>query len=117
MPQVKIAADGARTTMLSTGKVEPVALWVNNQRTGEQRTDDKGRPLWAVEVLMGLEDDDARTERAAVEVPAERMPEPRKLTPVEFSGLAVTVYVDRAGGLRCRWSAEGVRHDAKPQAA
>jgi hypothetical protein len=72
-----------------------------------------GLPLWAVEVIDA--DPEARTKTVKVKVAAETEPvlppAPAGLpfAPVEFTGLAVTPYVNQAGRLAYSLKATGVR--------
>jgi hypothetical protein len=72
-----------------------------------------GLPLWAVEVIDA--DPEARTKTVKVKVAAQAEPvlpaAPAGLpfTPVEFTGLTVTPYVNQAGRLAYSLKATGVR--------
>src|ERR1700728_4384397 len=72
-----------------------------------------GLPLWAVEVIDA--DPEARTKTAKVKVAASTEPvlppAPAGLpfTPVEFTGLTVTPYVNQAGRLAYSLKATGIR--------
>ena len=77
-----------------------------------------GVPLWAVEVIDA--DPEARTKTVKVKVLAAGQPTlppcPPGLpfTPVEFTGLAVTPYVNQAGRLAYSLKATGVRAPGRP---
>ena len=72
-----------------------------------------GLPLWAVEVIDA--DPEARTKTVKVKVAAQAEPTlpPSQpglpFSPVEFTGLAVTPYVNQAGRLAYSLKATGVR--------
>ena len=77
-----------------------------------------GLPLWAVEVIDA--DPEARTKTVKVKVAAQAEPvlpsAPPGLpfSPVEFTGLAVTPYVNQAGRLAYSLKATGVRAPGRP---
>jgi hypothetical protein len=77
-----------------------------------------GLPLWAVEVIDA--DPEARTKTVKVKVAAQAEPvlppSPQGLpfTPVEFTGLTVTPYVNQAGRLAYSLKATGVRAPGRP---
>jgi hypothetical protein len=72
-----------------------------------------GLPLWAVEVIDA--DPEARTKTVKVKVAAQSepvlppAPAGMPFAPVEFTGLAVTPYVNQAGRLAYSLKATGVR--------
>jgi|SRR5579875_28452 len=77
-----------------------------------------GLPLWSADVIDA--DPDARTRTVKVKVLAQAEPAmppaPAGLpfTPVEFTGLAVTPYVNQAGRLAYSLKATGVRAPGRP---
>jgi hypothetical protein len=80
-----------------------------------------GLPLWAIEVIDA--DPEARTKTVKVKVAAQAEPtvppSPPGLpfSPVEFTGLAVTPYVNQAGRLAYSLKATGVRAPGRPARA
>jgi hypothetical protein len=72
-----------------------------------------GLPLWAVEVIDA--DPEARTKTVKIKVAAQAepvlpaAPPGMPFAPVEFTGLAVTPYVNQAGRLAYSLKATGVR--------
>jgi hypothetical protein len=99
----------------AAGGVEPVRNF--EASTGErfvQSTDKaSGAPLWAVEVIDP--DPQARSRTVKVKVAAQAQPvlpaaaPGAPFVPVEFTGLAVTPYVNQAGRLAYSLKATGVR--------
>lgn len=77
-----------------------------------------GAPLWAVEVIDA--DPQARTKTVKVKVTAQSQPAlppappGMPFTPVEFTGLTVTPYVNQAGRLALSLKATGVRAPGRP---
>jgi hypothetical protein len=77
-----------------------------------------GLPLWAIEVIDA--DPEARTKTVKVKVAAQAEPAvpPSQpglpFSPVEFTGLAVTPYVNQAGRLAYSLKATGVRAPGRP---
>lgn len=114
MPQVVLPIDAGRVQMISTGKVSPAHMWADGKRSESQKRDpNTGAPVWVVDVVID-NDDDARSATAGVEVQAIDEPKPRKWQPVQFAGLVVTAYVDRAGRIAMRWTAEEIADGAAP---
>lgn len=108
MPQVVLPIDGTRVTMISTGKVAASHAWADGKRSESQKRDpNTGALVWVVDVVIDNEDD-ARSATAGVEVQSIDEPKPRKWQPVWFAGLVVTAYVDRAGRIAMRWTAEEI---------
>jgi hypothetical protein len=77
-----------------------------------------GLPLWAIEVIDA--DPEARTKTVKVKVAAQAEPAvpPSQpglpFSPVEFTGLAVTPYVNQAGRLAYSLKATGIRTPGRP---
>jgi hypothetical protein len=77
-----------------------------------------GLPLWAVEVIDA--DPEARTKTVKVKVAAQAepvlppAPAGMPFTPVEFTGLAITPYVNQAGRLAYSLKSTGVRAPGRP---
>ena len=86
---------------LATGKVAAVPNFEIDVAPGQPRpqaTDEHGTPLWVIDVLV--EDDSAdRAQVAGVRVAASQQPVVEKFKPVQFLGLDVSVYVNKAGQL------------------
>lgn len=114
--------DTHRTNLLSTSIVSPVTAWIelsDGKRrpdpNGRQETDESGRGLWRVEVVIPADplDDRDKTNTVEVLVASHDRPEPGPFgTPVRFEGLVMMPgYVKRATGelTAPRWSAEGVQ--------
>lgn len=116
----RFAVDSLRQPMTATGIVEAVMEWAETA-DGKRRPSDTqardegtGMPLWGVEVLyLQSSFGRASTVTAKVTVGAEVEPKPAPLTPIAFTGLAVEVRVNKAGGLVEAWSAETVTEPAK----
>jgi len=99
----------------AAGAFEPVRNF--DASTGEKfvQSSDKtsGLPLWVIEVIDG--DPDARVRAVKVKVAAQTQPtvpagQPGSpFTPVEFTGLTVTPYVNQAGRLAYSLQAAGIR--------
>lgn len=68
-----------------------------------QRTDDQGRPMWQVELLVL---DGARSAPVRMRVPYE--PQLQVGWPVQVSGLSVAFWVSRDGKERVSWTCERV---------
>ena len=110
------AVDSTKQALRATGIVEPVATWVEDAITGKRRqsdvqdADEKGTPLWAVEVsyvTASFGRQATAVAKVKVPVPTESTVQPFEV--VQFEGLAVDVSVNRANGaLREYWSAEGM---------
>src|SRR3954470_1722167 len=118
MPTYNI--DSARTTMIATGKVTPVFEWIEgaprNAERPVKRDPNTGFPLWVLDCLV--DDDAARSLVARGEGPSLDAPVISKLRPVEFEGLSVSVYVNRASSqLVARWSATGIAGNGHKPAA
>jgi hypothetical protein len=106
MPNVVLPIDSERITLIGTGKVAAAFAWVDGKRSDQQKRDpDTGMPMWIIDAV--IDDDSARSATAGIEVPA-GIDEPKiaKWRPVQFRGLSVSIYVDRAGRLGMRWSAD-----------
>jgi hypothetical protein len=103
--EIKVAnlpIDGAKITLIATGKVRPVAVYAempdgsNRRVPGAQEQTDNGIPIWAVDVQ--LDDDDAnRAEAISVKVPAADEPTVAKWKPVTFTGLVCKPYIPSGG--------------------
>lgn len=108
MPSVTLPVDGSRVQMISTGKVQPAHDWSDGKRSDSQKRDpNTGMPIWLIDCV--IDDDGAsRSATAGVEVGSLDEPKPTKWQPVIFRGLIVSIYVDRAGRIGMRWSAEEV---------
>ena len=110
------ALDAAAQGLRSTGVVEPVFDWVEDASSGRrvqtdtQARSEDGQLLWAVEVLYRAEAyGRASTATGRVTVPAAVAPAPQPFEPVLFTGLTVTVTVNRqTGALRESWRATGI---------
>ena len=99
----------------AAGPVEPVRNF--DASTGEkfvQSTDKTtGQPLWVIEVIDA--DPQARVRAVKVKVAAQVQPvvpagpQGSPFTPVEFTGLTVTPYVNQAGRLAYSLKATGIR--------
>jgi hypothetical protein len=99
----------------AAGAFDPVRNF--DASTGEkfvQSTDKAtGMPLWVIEVIDP--DPQARVRAVKVKVPAQVQPQipaappGSPFTPVEFTGLAVTPYVNQAGRLAYSLKATGIR--------
>src|SRR5260370_8673984 len=97
------------------GGFEPVRNF--DASTGEKfvQSNDKtsGMPLWVIEVIDA--DPQARTRAVKVKVAAQVQPvtpagpSGSPFTPVEFTGLTVTPYVNQAGRLAYSLKATGIR--------
>ena len=93
-----IPVDTARVRFLGTGKVAERAKYAELSDGSRRRvpdaqdTDDQGRPLWAVDVLVDDPDSD-RAEIAAVKVASYEVPETRLGEEVRFTNLTVLPYV------------------------
>ena len=99
----------------AAGAFEPVRNF--DASTGEKfvQSSDKasGLPLWVIEVIDG--DPAARVRAVKVKVAAQALPVApagtagSPFTPVEFTGLSVTYYVNQAGRLAYSLKASGIR--------
>ena len=104
----------------AAGAFEPVRNF--DASTGEKfvQSNDKtsGIPLWVIEVIDA--DPAARTRAVKVKVAAHEQPgvpagqHGSPFTPVEFTGMAVTYYVNQAGRLAYSLKAGGVRAPGRP---
>lgn len=110
---MRYAVDSKRQGMRSTGIVNEARDWVQGadgrrkQSEEQARHEDTGMPLWEVEVLFkqtsyGRESNTTATVRVGSPV----RPTLGEFAPVEFSGLAVEVRVNKAGQVSEFWSAE-----------
>lgn len=113
MPE--FAVESKRQSMLATGNVHPVMEWGKNavgkriKTETQQRNPDTGMLVWDLEVLYaGSNFGQDCTVTANVSVGAAEKPSPAPMTPVAFDGLAVSVWVNKAGGIAEGWSAEAV---------
>lgn len=109
MATVKVPVDGARMTLVSTGKVHAVPVWADGRMVeGQQERDpNTGMPLWSVDVIPD-NDEATRSEAWSVRVPGLSAPVVAKWQPVQFEGLVVAVRNNKAGGLTSYFSASGV---------
>jgi hypothetical protein len=99
----------------AAGAFEPVRNF--DASTGEKfvQSSDKtsGMPLWVIEVIDA--DPQARTRAVKVKIAAQSQPviptgpSGSPFTPVEFTGLTVTPYVNQAGRLAYSFKATGIR--------
>ena len=104
----------------AAGAVEPVRDFEASKGDRFVQSKDKasGLPLWVIEVIDA--DPEARTKTVRVKIAASVQPTlPTPLagspfTPVEFSGLTVTPYVNQAGRLAYSLRAAGVSGPGKP---
>ncbi len=100
--------------MLSTGISNPVMEWGQNgdkrfKTETQERDPETGMPVWEVEVMYtGSNFGQECTITANVTVGAAEKPQPSPLTPITFTGLRVSVFVNKAKGLSERWSAEAI---------
>ena len=103
--------DASRLVTLALG-VEAVDEWAetaNGRRpTGDQAThEDSGLPLWQVGVMFNDATTGDATGSAVVQIAAETKPEVVPGQPIEFEGLAVSVWSGRSG-LGGRLEANGI---------
>src|ERR1035437_6983333 len=99
----------------AAGAFEPVRNF--EASTGEKfvQSADKatGTPLWVIEVIDADPAARVRAVRVKVAAPAQRAipaaPSGSPFTPVEFTGLTVTYYVNQAGRLAYSLKAAGIR--------
>jgi hypothetical protein len=78
-------------------------------------TDDKGRPLWTVDVIVDDPDAD-RAEIAGVEIASVEVPEVKLGEEVRFIGLTCLPYVGQGTNrVALSWSAEGIERPAGQQ--
>jgi hypothetical protein len=108
------AVDSPRQPMLSTGISNPAMEWGQNgekrfKTDTQERNPNTGMPIWEVEVMYtGVNFGQECTITANVTVGAAEKPQPSPLTPITFTGLRVSVYKNKAGGLTENWSAEAI---------
>ena len=99
----------------AAGAVEPVRDFDASKGDRFVQAKDKatGEPMWAIDVIDA--DPDARAKTIRVKVTAQiqpvlpAAPAGSPFTPVEFTGLTVTPYVNQAGRLAYSLKATGVR--------
>jgi hypothetical protein len=104
----------------AAGSFEPVRDFdaSSNGRFVQSKDKASGLPLWQVEVIDA--DQQARTRTVKVKVAAQvqpMLPTPTAgvpFTPVEFTGLTVTPYVNQNGKLGYSLKATGVRAPGRP---
>ncbi len=113
MPE--FAVESKRQPMTSTGIVNPVMEWGQDDKgkrfktDRQQRDPDTGMPVWDFEVMyVGSNFGQDCTVTANVTVGAAEKPNPSPLTPVTFEGLRVSVFINKANGLAERWEAEAI---------
>lgn len=116
-----IPVDSSRFSVVASGKIAPATEWIERADGGRARSDvqatnDRGLPLWEVEVfyddrIFGQDS----SERARVSVPAQTEPKIAPFTPIQFVGLTVNAYASK-GSMRTNFSAEGIAA-AKPAQA
>lgn len=120
--RIVIPVDTNRMQTVTTGNVNPVMAWVvsadgSRHRSDVQAEDDRGRPLWAVEILRQTTVfGEGRTSAVPVQVPADQMPSVASMGPTQFQGLEADFYVSK-GQLRERWTAEGIEPAAAQRSA
>jgi len=109
--------DTSRFPLFATGKVTAVTEWIDGKPSKNQQRDaDTGMPLWMVDVL--IDDDAARSTVAGVQVGSPTEPQVQKFRPVEFAGLAVSVYVNRkTNTMSMRFKADHIATGQKAAAA
>ena len=121
-----IPVDTARVRFIATGKHAARAKYAELSDGTRRRvpdshdTDDKGRPMWTVDVLVDDPDAD-RAEVAAVKVASFEVPETRLGDEVRFLNLVAVPYVAQGTGrVALSFRADGIenaRAGAKPSAA
>ena len=100
------ALDPHLNPLMPTGNVNPSMVFAPNSEgknvpTGEQEVDDKGVPMWQIEVLETVENFGRKsTESVNVLVPSRTEPKPEPYVPGVFQGLTVDPFVrqGRNGG-------------------
>lgn len=114
------AVDSSRQELRATGVIEPAPVWEQTSEgkrrpTDAQDRDEKGLPLWLVEVMYASEMfGRQQTVTANVLVPSPAMPTLPAFEPVPFEGLTVNVYANRnGGGVRESWAAEGIKQQQR----
>lgn len=122
----RIPVDCARVRFLGTGKAAARAKYAELSDGSRKRvpdshdTDDQGRPLWTVDVIVDDPDAD-RAEIAGVKIASFEVPEVKLGEEVRFSGLTVLPYVAQGTGrVSLSFTAEGIErpaHQGKQQAA
>lgn len=118
----RIPVDTTRVRFIATGKHAARAKYAELSDGSRKRvpdshdTDDQGRPMWVVDVMV--DDPDAeRAEIAAVKVASFEVPETRLGEEVRFVGLVALPYVAQGTGrVALSFSAEGLE-TAKPKPA
>jgi hypothetical protein len=120
----RIPVDTTRVRFIATGKHAARAKYAELTDGSRKRvpdshdTDDQGRPLWVVDVMVDDPDAD-RAEIAAVKIASFEVPETRMGDEVRFVGLVALPYVAQGTGrVALSFSAEGIeaaKH--KPAAA
>lgn len=110
---MRYAVDSKRQGMRSTGIVNEARDWVQGsdgrrkQSEEQARHEDTGMPLWEVEVLFKQTSYGRESNTTApVRVGSPVRPTLGEFAPVEFSGLAVEVRVNKACQVTEFWSAE-----------
>lgn len=122
----RIPVDTSRVRFIATGKHAARAKYAELSDGSRKRvpdshdTDDQGRPMWVVDVMV--DDPDAeRAEIAAVKVATHEVPETRLGEEVRFIGLIALPYVAQGTGrVALSFSAEGIERagtSGKPVAA
>jgi hypothetical protein len=104
----------------AAGAFEPVRDFDASKGDRFVQSKDKatGLPLWVIEVIDADPEARAKTVRVKVAAPVQPVlpppPAGSPFTPVEFSGLTVTPYVNQAGRLAYSLRASGVSAPGKP---
>jgi hypothetical protein len=114
--------DAQRVRLISTGTVTPVQKWVEladgSRRpdpTGRQDSNDRGLPLWRVEVILPPDEGDDRdkTGVAEITVACQGQPDPGSFGELlVFEGLVMQPgYLNKRSGqvTAPRWFADGIR--------
>ena len=106
--------------VFAAGAVEPVRDFDASKGDRFVQSKDKasGMPLWVIEVIDADPEARAKTVRVKIAAPvAPVLPPPlagSPFTPVEFTGMSVTPYVNQAGRLAYSLRAAGVSAPVKP---
>jgi hypothetical protein len=104
----------------AAGGFEPVRDFdaSSNGRFVQSKDKATGLPLWSVEVIDADQTARTRTVKVKVAAPVQPvLPHPPggvPFTPVEFTGLTVTPYVNQAGKLGYSLKATGIRAPGRP---
>jgi len=104
----------------AAGTFEPVRDFDASKGDRFVQSEDKasGLPLWVIEVIDADPEARTKTVRVKIAAPVQRtLPPPlagSPFTPVEFTGLMVTPYVNQAGRLAYSLRAAGMSAPGKP---